>query len=72
MKIEIGQCVTVSTVQGIRITGEVSSILEHTVIVSSGIENYLVSKKELRIQGYFFCKEKKERKTLAFSKNKPV
>lgn len=43
------------------ITGKVANILEHTVIVKNGTHSYVISKKELKKQGYTFPRYKREK-----------
>ncbi|GGD04503.1 hypothetical protein [Enterococcus wangshanyuanii] len=59
MKLTKGETVTVQTLSGKEVTGEVFSILDNTVIVLCGIDKYVVKKQQLKQQGYSFSKIKR-------------
>lgn len=59
MELIIGTEVTVQTLSGEEITGEVFKILDNTVIVASGIEKYVVKNDQLKQQGYKMAKVKR-------------
>lgn len=70
MNLNIGDKITSVSIQGDDITGDVTSILENTVILFCGLNNYVVSKKNLKKQGYKFTKVGKGVKSIFISSNR--
>ncbi|WP_157456864.1 hypothetical protein [Carnobacterium maltaromaticum] len=70
MHLGIGEKVSATSIQGNNVTGNVTAILENTVIVYCGAANHVVKKKELKKQGYKFVKAAKGAKTIVVSSNR--
>lgn len=70
MKLSIGDRISASSIPGKNVTGNVTAILENTVILFCGLNNHLVSKEELKKQGYKFKKEVKGGKSIVVSSNR--
>lgn len=70
MKLEKGDKITAISIQGNNITGNVTAILENTVILFCGLNNHVVSKNELKKQGYKFAKSTKGSKPIKFASKK--
>lgn len=72
MKLDIGDKITANSIQGDNVVGNVTTILENTVILFCGLTSYVVSKKELKKQGYKFTKKKKGSKPIQFASVKSL
>ena len=70
MKLKIGDKITATTIQGDNVTGNVTAILENTVILFCVFTNHVVSKTELKNQGYEFAKTAKRAKTVVLSSSR--
>lgn len=70
MNLGIGDIVAAISIQGNNITGNVTAILENIVIISCGLNNHVVSKKDLEKQGYKFIKAKKKLAGIVISSNR--
>ena len=70
MQLVIGDTITALSIQGNNVTGNVTAILENTVILFCGLNNHVVSKKELKKQGYKFTKVVKGTKSIVVSSNR--
>lgn len=72
MQLKIGDKVTSVSIQKNNVTGNVTAILENTVILLCGLTTHLVLKNELKKQGYKFSKVVKGSKTIAISSNRKL
>ncbi|WP_317945505.1 hypothetical protein [Carnobacterium maltaromaticum] len=70
MQLDIGDKISVSSIQGNNVTGNVTAILENTVILFCGLMNHVVSKKDLKKQGYKFAELVKVSKSIVVSSNR--
>ena len=70
MQVDIRDKISASSIQGNNVTGNVTAILENTVILFCGLNNYLVSKNELKKQGHKFAKVVKRSKSIVVSSNR--
>lgn len=70
MQLNIGDKITANSVQGNNVTGNVTVILENTVILYCGLTNHLVSKNDLKTQGYKFVAVVKRSKSVVVSSNR--
>lgn len=70
MQLKIGDEISAMTIQGDNVTGTVTAILENTVILFCGLTNHVVSKKELKKEGYKFAKITKGAKSIVVSSNR--
>ena len=70
MQLVIGDEISAMTIQGDNVTGNVTAILENTVILFCGLNNHVVSKKKKKKQGYKFAKVVKGSKSIVVSSNR--
>lgn len=70
MQLDIGDKITARSIQGKNVTGNVTAVLENTVILFCGLTNHVVSKRELKMQGYKFTKVAKRSKSIVVSRNR--
>lgn len=70
MQVDIGDKISAHSIQGNNVTGNVTAILENTVIIFCGLTNHVVSKKDLKKQGYKFAKVVKGSKSIVVSSNR--
>ena len=72
MQLHVGDKITASSIQGNNVTGNVTAILENTVILFCELNNHVVSKKELKKQGYKFTKVAKGAKSIVVSSDRKL
>lgn len=70
MQVDIGNKISAHSIQANNVTGNVTAILENTVILFCGLNNHVVSKKELKKQGYKFKNVVKGTKSIVVSSNR--
>lgn len=70
MHLDIGDKITAISIQGNNVTGNVTAILENTVILFCEVTNHVVSKNELKKQGYKFTAVVKGPKSIVVSSNR--
>lgn len=70
MHLELGDKITTSSIQKKSVSGNVTAILENTVILLCGLNNHVISKKDLKKQGYKFKKAVKRSKSMVISSNR--
>lgn len=70
MQVDIGDKISAHSIQANNVTGNVTAILENTVILFCGLNNHVVSKNELKKQGYKFAKVVKGSKSIVVSSNR--
>lgn len=70
MQVDIGDKISAHSIQGNNVTGNVTAILENTVILFCGLNNHVVLKNELKKQGYKFAKVVKGSKSIVVSSNR--
>lgn len=72
MYLDIGDKITAISIKGNNVTGNITAILENTVILFCGLEPYLVLKKDLEKQGYKLPEVEKHPKSIVISSNRNI
>ncbi|WP_157455700.1 hypothetical protein [Carnobacterium maltaromaticum] len=70
MYLDIGKNIRATSIQGNNITGNVTAVLDNTVILFSGATSHVVLKSDLKKQGYKFVKAAKAKNQRGFLQKK--